>query len=124
MQPIIPRALPITRQVKIRVSYQKLLKCWVYNQLKTKAPKVMDHSDTDVSCMIVFTCAAAWAKGVHRTGVVCVGGEGGNDNTHACRAYTQGSGQGGAIARTKTCASLQHILTCQRSIDSTGPTRR
>lgn len=26
-------------QVKIRVSYQKLLKCWVYNQLKHRPPK-------------------------------------------------------------------------------------
>ncbi len=30
---------PSTAAVKIRVSYQKLLKCWVYNQLKAKPPK-------------------------------------------------------------------------------------
>jgi pre-mRNA-processing factor 8 len=29
-------------QVKIRVSYQKLLKCWVYNQLKHRPPKALN----------------------------------------------------------------------------------
>ena len=35
----MPRRCPADHPVKVRVSYQKLLKCWVLNELHKKRPK-------------------------------------------------------------------------------------
>ena len=38
-----PRRCPAGHPVKVRVSYQKLLKCWVLNELHKKRPKALNR---------------------------------------------------------------------------------
>ena len=38
-----PRRCPADHPVKVRVSYQKLLKCWVLNELHKKRPKALNR---------------------------------------------------------------------------------
>ena len=38
-----PRRCPADHPVKVRVSYQKLLKCWVLNELHKKKPKALNR---------------------------------------------------------------------------------
>ena len=39
----VPRRCPADHPVKVRVSYQKLLKCWVLNELHKKRPKALNR---------------------------------------------------------------------------------
>ena len=39
----VPRRCPADHPVKVRVSYQKLLKCWVLNELHKKKPKALNR---------------------------------------------------------------------------------
>ena len=39
----MPRRCPADHPVKVRVSYQKLLKCWVLNELHKKRPKALNR---------------------------------------------------------------------------------
>ena len=39
----MPRRCPAGHPVKVRVSYQKLLKCWVLNELHKKRPKALNR---------------------------------------------------------------------------------
>ena len=39
----VPRRCPGDHPVKVRVSYQKLLKCWVLNELHKKRPKALNR---------------------------------------------------------------------------------
>lgn len=75
-----------TPQVKIRVSYQKLLKCWVYNQLKHKAPKVRHVSWLGLAWIglniyiYIYMCACAFVFVLHVNGAsfLCVHAAGTN----------------------------------------------
>ena len=39
----LPHRCPADHPVKVRVSYQKLLKCWVLNELHKKRPKALNR---------------------------------------------------------------------------------
>ena len=39
----VPYRCPADHPVKVRVSYQKLLKCWVLNELHKKRPKALNR---------------------------------------------------------------------------------
>ncbi len=43
MRVSVPRRCPAGHPVKVRVSYQKLLKCWVLNELHKKRPKALNR---------------------------------------------------------------------------------